>query len=67
MMDYQKAYIVLFNGITDTLAEFDKAREKSTEMIRAIMILQCAQWQTENMYIEAEQEITQQKPKAGMV
>ncbi len=53
-MDYQKAYGILFNGITDALIELDKANERTSEMLRAMMILQGVQRQTENMYIETE-------------
>jgi hypothetical protein len=53
-MDYQKAYQILFSGITKALEEVDKADDKNTEMIKAEMILQNVQRQTEEMYIEAE-------------
>lgn len=53
-MDYEAAYKILFNGITDALTELDKANEKSPEMIRAEMLLQSAQRKTEEMYIEGE-------------
>jgi len=53
-MDYQKAYKILFGGITAALAELDKVRDKNPEMIRAEIILQNVQLQTEDMYIESE-------------
>lgn len=53
-MNYQKAYGVLFNGITDALAELDKASDKSPEIMKAETILQNAQRQTENKYMEKE-------------
>lgn len=53
MMDDQKAYKILFNGITDALTELNRASDKIPAMIRAEMILQSVQRQTENMYIEA--------------
>ncbi len=56
MMDYQRAYKILFNEITDALNELEKASEKFPEIIKAEMILQNAQRQTEDMYIEAETE-----------
>ncbi len=54
MMEYQKAYRILFNAITDALTELDKARDKIPETIRAETILQSVQQQTEDMYIDAE-------------
>ena len=53
-MNYQKAYKILFNRITDALAELDEASDKSPGMMRAETILQSAQRQTENMYMETE-------------
>lgn len=53
-MDYQKAYEILFNGITDALTGLYKASNKNPEIIRAEMILQSVQRQTEDMYIETE-------------
>lgn len=53
-MDYQKAYQVLFNGITDAIIELEKALDKRPEMTRAQTILQSVQLQTEELYIEAE-------------
>lgn len=53
-MDYEKAYKILFNGITDALNELGKASDNNLEMIRAEVILQNVQRQTEDMYIEAE-------------
>ena len=47
IMDYRKAYNLLFNGITNALEEIDKASIKSSEII-----LQQLQQETENMYIE---------------
>lgn len=46
-MDYQAAYLILFNGITDTLFELYKGNMKDAENI-----LKSLQLQTEEMYIE---------------
>ena len=53
MMDYQKAYEILFNGITNALAELEKEENQSREIIKAAMILQGVQRQTEELYMEA--------------
>jgi len=53
-MDYKKVYNLLFSGITKALEEIDKASSKSSEIIRAEIILQQLQQETENMYIEDE-------------
>ena len=54
IMDYRKAYKILFNGITDALAELGGAHDKIPAIIRAKMILQGVQRQTEEMYMQAE-------------
>lgn len=51
-MDYKKAYNLLFSGITEALEEIEKVSIKSKEIIRAEIILQQLQQETENMYIE---------------
>ena len=53
-MDYQKAYRILFNGITDALAELGKAGHKDAETARAETILQSIQQQTEDMHMDAD-------------
>ena len=53
-MDYQKAYKLLFNAITDALTELDKSSFLAPEQTSAEMILQNAQRQTEDMYIQAK-------------
>jgi hypothetical protein len=53
-MDYQKAYKILFSGITEALEELEKVSDKNPGVIRAEIILQNVQRQTEDMYIEAE-------------
>lgn len=54
-MDYQRAYYILFNVITDTLKELDKINEVRLDITKARMLLQNAQRLTEEMYIEGEQ------------
>ena len=51
-MDYKKAYNLLFSGITEALKEIEKASIKSEEILRAEIILQQSQQETENMCIE---------------
>ncbi|MGI5986389.1 MAG: hypothetical protein GXY01_00800 [Clostridiales bacterium] len=46
-MDYQKAYKILFNGITDALAGLNKTSDKCLKIVRT-------QGQTEDMYMDAE-------------
>ena len=53
-MDYQRAYRILFNGITDALAELGKAGHKDAETVRAETILQSIQQQTEDLYLDAD-------------
>lgn len=53
-MDYEKAYGILFNRITEALQELEKVSKKPPEMMKAERVLQNAQRQTEDMYIEAE-------------
>ena len=50
-MDYQKAYIYLFNAMTDALEELEG---KSVE--NAASILREAQCQTEEWYMDAKEE-----------
>ncbi len=52
-MDYQKAYQILFNGITDALEELKRADDDYLAVLRAETILQCAQRQTEDMDMES--------------
>jgi hypothetical protein len=52
-MEYKKAYNILFNAITDALAELGKA-SKTAEIIKVERILKSVQQQTEAMYIEAK-------------
>ena len=54
MMDYQKAYKILFNGITTALTELEKTDDRKLEIIRTKMILQGVQRQTEELYMEIE-------------
>ena len=50
-MDYQKAYYILFNAITDAVDAMDQR-----EINQAAEILKSAQIKTEDMYIESESE-----------
>ena len=52
-MDYEKAYKVLFNAITDALAALEKERMTSPDIERAKHVLIHAQQNTEGMFIEA--------------
>jgi hypothetical protein len=54
IMDYKKAYNLLFSGITRALEEIDKASIKSSEIISSEIILKQLQKEAENMYIEDE-------------
>jgi len=47
-MDYQKAYYILFNAITDAINAMD-----NREINQASEILKTAQIKTEDMYIES--------------
>ena len=49
MPDYEKMYLHLFNAITDALAELEEAN-----IGQAVMTLQQAQADTEEMYIEKD-------------
>lgn len=56
-MDYESAYKILFNAITDALTEFEKERMISPEIERGKQILVRAQQTTENMFIEFESSV----------
>ncbi len=50
-MDYEAAYRVLFNAITDAVEEIEKTKIKSQETNNGLEILKFAQQQTEEMFI----------------
>ena len=50
-MDYQKAYYILFNAITDAINTME-----TRELSEAMAILKLAQLKTEDMYIESGSE-----------
>ena len=58
IMDYQKAYYILFNAMTDAINTIDKLRTtvQYREINQAAEILKTAQLKTEDMYIESEPE-----------
>ncbi len=49
MPDYRKMYLLLFNAVTDALAELEHQNPG-----RAALVLQKAQADTEEMYIQGE-------------
>ncbi len=51
MLDYSKLYTILFNAITDACRELQAERPRE-----ALKLLQEAQLQTENAYLEAPEE-----------
>lgn len=53
-MDYQAAYKILFNAITDALAELEGNRIVSKELKKAQDILIHAQQATEDMYLASD-------------
>ena len=53
IMDYQKAYYILFNAMTDAINAMD-----NREINQAAEILKSAQIKTEDMYIESKPEET---------
>ena len=50
-MDYQKAYYILFNAMTDAINAMEQR-----ELNEAMAILKNVQIKTENMYIESESD-----------
>lgn len=53
-MDYQKAYAVLFNSITDASNALMKSKIITAELEKGIAILREAQLITEDMYISGK-------------
>ena len=56
-MDYEKAYKILFNAITDaidTIEKMDSASTVSPIIADGLEILKKAQRNTEEMYLDAE-------------
>ena len=54
MMDYEKAYKLLFCGITKAIAQLESSMLVPPELDKAVTILKQSQIDTEQMYIEAE-------------
>lgn len=52
-MDYEAAYKILFNAMTDATTEIEGAKIKSQETAKGLEILKAAQRRTEEMFIEA--------------
>lgn len=50
-MDYQKAYHLLFNAMTDAIAELEQVRQQSQELREALRLLRTAQLRTEEWYL----------------
>lgn len=53
-MDYQKAYNILFNAMTDAIEKIDGSKVITGEMKDGSLILKKAQQTTEEMYMDAE-------------
>lgn len=51
--NYEAAYKVLFNAVTDAITEIERTKIKSKEMIAGIEILKRAQQKAEDIYIES--------------
>lgn len=52
-MDYESAYKILFNAITDALASLERERMISPDIERTKQFLKQAQQTTEDMFIES--------------
>ena len=50
-MDYQRAYTILFNAITDAIYVLVKSKIVTSDVDNGITILKEAQFKTEDMYI----------------
>lgn len=53
-MDYQKAYGILFNAMTEAIEKIYSSRVVTQEMDEGLDILRKAQQATEEMYMDAE-------------
>lgn len=53
-MDYEKAYKILFNAMTDAIEKMDSASTFSPTIADGLEILKKAQRNTEEMYLDAE-------------
>lgn len=53
-MDYQKAYCVLFNAMSDAIDQFNRSKIVTQELDEGVNILKKAQETTEKMYIDEE-------------
>lgn len=52
-MDYQKAYEMLFNAMTDAIEAIDRSKIITQEMDDGLAILRKAQQTAEEMYMDA--------------
>ena len=55
MMNYEEAYLSLFNAVTDVISLLKSEHEKNA-VAKATFLLQKAQQNTEQAYISAEEE-----------
>ena len=53
-MDYQKAYYILFNAITDAAKKLLESRIVTLELDEGIEILRRAQQETEELYLSED-------------
>lgn len=53
-MDYQKAYGILFNAMTEAISKIYSSRVVTQEMDDGVQILKKAQLATEEMYMDEE-------------
>ena len=54
-MDYQKAYLTLFNAITTAIRTLENSFLVTLDMTDGLSCLRAAQRETEALYIEAEE------------
>lgn len=53
-MDYQKAYCVLFNAMSDAIDQLNRSKIVTQELEEGVNILKKAQETTEKMYMDEE-------------
>lgn len=53
-MDYEKAYKILFNAMTDAIEKIDSSGSFSPAIAEGLEILKKAQRNTEEMYLDAD-------------
>ncbi len=53
-MDYEKAYKILFNAMTDAIEKIDSSGSFSPAITEGLEILKKAQRNTEEMYLDAD-------------